>query len=115
VKIDQSRLTLAWKGLKHNALAVPAAWYLCIRHRTTDHDKFFPKKEEKKFPRLPPGNADPQVGGNPLHNRNVAASAPNVRHYRFALLSGGNSGTVFGIESGGLWRQQQRSALMKKL
>jgi hypothetical protein len=59
-----------------------------------------PKKRKEISP-LPPGNADPQVGGNHLHNRNVAGIAPNVRQYRFAPLSGGNSGAVFGIELGG--------------
>jgi len=44
----------------------------------------------------------PQGGGNPLHNRNVAGIAADVRHYPFRAFWG-NGAFVSGIESAVRW------------
>jgi hypothetical protein len=58
----------------------------------------------------------PQGGGNPLHNSNVAVMALRVRHYPFAAFRATSHICLeSNRRSGGLWRQRQRNARMKKL
>jgi hypothetical protein len=65
----------------------------------------------------PPDHPIPLGPGNSLHNRNVARTTLNVRHYRLTLFWRGNSTSMLGIERRQVskWQRKLRSARMKKL